>query len=358
MKKSSPKLVRRIFAVLGLLGLALVLFENRSSLSHFLPLLAKLRWYVLASVVVVQLGSYWLNGLYYRSILRIFNYDVNTTRLFAGALATNFVNYLVPTAGLAGAGYLSQVLVPKVPRGVSVLAQLMRYAFSALAVLLMMPVGFVLIDVESGKNGHSLLEVTLFSAIGITILAIGLVALVQHEHLVRRSIHAVVKHLKRLFRSLNEDKVFNFVDQFYVGYHAMTSNKRRMLQPFGWSILYIVVEIATFYMAFLAFGKTVDPGIAVMAYLVANIVSIFGGVIISTGVFELGMAGTLIALGVDFPLAIAVTTVYRLMNLLIGLPPGYVFYRYFLSSTHSLPPGAHRTENEEEQVNPTHQPHW
>lgn len=356
MKKSSPKLVRQVLAVLGLLGLALVLFENRSSLSQFLPLLTKLRWYVLASVVVIQLGSYWLNGLYYRSILRIFNYDVNTTRLFAGALATNFVNYLVPSAGLAGAGYLSQVLTPKVPRGVSVLVQLMRYAFSALAVLLMMPVGFVLIDAESGKSGHSLLRVTLLSASGITILAVGLVILVQHEQLLRRAIHAVMKQLKRLFRSLNEDKLINFVDQFYVGYHAMTSNKRRMLQPFGWSILYIVVEIATFYMAFLAFGKTIDPGIAVMAYLFANIVSIFGGVIISTGVFELGMAGTLIALGVDFPLAVAVTTVYRIMNLLIGLPPGYVFYRYFLSSTHSLSPDAHEPEIEDGQIDPTHQP--
>ncbi|WP_298210896.1 lysylphosphatidylglycerol synthase transmembrane domain-containing protein [Ferrimicrobium sp.] len=333
MKQKSSKLVRRIFGILGLIGLALVLWENRSSLSNFVPLLTKLRWYVLISVVIIQLCSYWLNGLYYRSILRIFEYDLRTTRLFEGALATNFVNYLLPSAGLAGAGYLSQVLAPEVPRGVSVLVQLMRYAFSALAVLLMMPVGFLLIYAESNKGGRSLLDVTVISAIGITALAVGLVVLVQHESWLRRVLHVILRFLKRFFKSLNEDKVTKFVDQFYIGYHAMTNNKRRMLQPFGWSILYIIIEILTFYMAFLAFGKTVNPGTAVMAYLFANIVSIFGGVIISTGVFELGMAGTLIALGIPFSLAVAVTTVYRIMNLLIGLPPGYVFYRQFLRST-------------------------
>ncbi|WP_298338198.1 lysylphosphatidylglycerol synthase transmembrane domain-containing protein [Ferrimicrobium sp.] len=352
MKRASPKRIRRIFGVLGLIGLALVLWENRSSLSNFVPLLTTLRWYVLVSVVIIQLGSYWLNGLYYRSILRIFAYDLKTSRLFEGALATNFVNYLLPSAGLAGAGYLSQVLAPEVPRGVSVLVQLMRYAFSALAVLLMMPVGFLLIYAESNKGGRSLLDVTVISALGITALAVGLVVLVQHEALLRRALHATLRFLQRFFKSLKEDKVTNFVDQFYVGYRAMTNNKRRMLQPFGWSILYIVVEILTFYMAFLAFGKTVNPGTAVMAYLFANIVSIFGGVIISTGVFELGMAGTLIALGVPFALAVAVTTVYRIMNLLIGLPPGYIFYRKFLPITKEMSAAPSQTKTE----HPTRRP--
>jgi uncharacterized protein (TIRG00374 family) len=336
MARNAPKRWRQLFGVLGLAGLALVLWENRTSLDNFVPLLARLRWYVLATVVLVQLASYWLNGLYYRSILRIFRYDVHTGRLFAGALATNFVNYLLPSAGLAGAGFLSQVLAPKVPRGVSVLVQLMRYAFSALAVLLMMPVGFALIYAQSDKGGRSLLDATVASAIGITILAVGLIILVHHETRLRRIVRGTMHLLQRFFKSLDTakvEKVNGFIDQFYLGYHAMIENKRRMLQPFGWSILYILVEIFTFYLAFLAFGKTVDPGTAVMAYLFANIVSIFGGVIISTGVFELGMAGTLIALGTPFALAVAVTTVYRVLNLLIGLPPGYVFYRYFLPRT-------------------------
>jgi uncharacterized membrane protein YbhN (UPF0104 family) len=110
----------------------------------------------------------------------------------------------------------------------------------------------------------------------------------------------------------------------------MARQKRRLLMPFAWSIIYIVIELGTFYMAFLAFGKIENPGIVVMAYLFANIASIFGGVFFSTGIFELGMAGTLVALGTPLALAVSVTTVYRVINLLIGLPPGYYFYRQYL----------------------------
>ena len=112
----------------------------------------------------------------------------------------------------------------------------------------------------------------------------------------------------------------------------MVAHKAKMLAPFVWSMLYIIVELTTPYMVFLAFGKAVNPGIVVMAYLIANIVSIFGGVFFSTGIFELGMAGTMVSLGVDFTLAVSVTTVYRVANLLIGLPPGFFYYRKYLAS--------------------------
>jgi uncharacterized membrane protein YbhN (UPF0104 family) len=84
------------------------------------------------------------------------------------------------------------------------------------------------------------------------------------------------------------------------------------------------------YVAFLAFGITLNPGIVVMAYLFGNIVSIFGGAFFSTGTFEVGMAGTLVALGSPFVLAFSVTTVYRGLSLLTGLPLGFLYYQKYL----------------------------
>ena len=127
--------LRNILFLIGVLGLAVVLLLNRHQLESFWQLLKSLRWYIVILIILIQLASYFLNALYYRSILRVFNRQVDVERLFEGALAANFVNYIVPTMGLAGAGYLSQVLSPDVPRGEGVLAQLMRYALSGLAVL-------------------------------------------------------------------------------------------------------------------------------------------------------------------------------------------------------------------------------
>jgi uncharacterized protein (TIRG00374 family) len=133
-----------------------------------------------------------------------------------------------------------------------------------------------------------------------------------------------------LLPKLKPEALESFIDEFYTGWRAMTKQKRRMLVPIAWSIIYIIIEIATFYLVFVAFGKAVNPGIVIMAYLFANIASIFGGLFFSTGIFELGMAGTLVALGLPFVLALSVTTVYRILNLLIGLPPGLYYYKKYL----------------------------
>jgi len=321
--------LRNIFMLCGIVGLAIVIILNGHQFGSFWHLLKNLRWYILALIIVIQIASYYVNALYYRSILKVFSYNISVERLFEGALATNFVNYILPSVGLAGAGYLSQVLSPEVPRGEGVLAQLMRYALSALAVLVMMPVGFIVIFF-SNDSGRPIVKITLASAAAIIVLALAIVIFIQQETVLRRFANWLLKVAQRLRPSLNAASTRYFIDEFYIGYRAMIKQKRRMLIPFGWSMVYIIIEIFTLYMAFLAFGKVVNPGIVIMAYLFANIASIFGGVFISTGIFEIGMIGTLVALGLPFVLAFSITTVYRVLNLLIGLPPGFYFYRKYL----------------------------
>ncbi len=215
MAARSRKTIQRVFTALGLVGLAIVVFLDRHDLISFWRLSEHLHWYVIAAVVVVQLGSYWLNALYYLSILRVFSYDTGPLRLFEGALAANFVNYVLPSAGLAGAGFLSQVLAPQVPRGVSVLVQLMRYALSALAVLIMMPVGIALLFIFNPGKGGAIVDVTIASAIAITLAAVVLVALIQNESLARRVLERLMGLVGKLINKARRESVWQFVDQFY-----------------------------------------------------------------------------------------------------------------------------------------------
>jgi len=321
--------IHRLMMIIGLICLAIVLIFNAHQFSNFIHLIKSLRWYIVVLIVVVQLISYYLNALYYRSILRIFDHNIKLMRLFEGALSTNFVNYVTPTVGLAGAGFLSQVLSPEVPRGEGVLSQLVRYAFSSLAVLLMMPIGFGLI-LLGNHSSQSVIKISVIASLVIIGLAMALIGLIHQELVLRRLAGRIEIKLLKIFTKLKKKSLGNFVDEFYIGYRLVVHQKRRMLAPFGWSIIYIIVEILTLYMSFLAFGKAVNPGIAVMGYVLANIASVFGGTFFSTGVFELGMLGTFVALGVPFALALSVIVVYRVLNLLIGLPPGFYYYRKYL----------------------------
>ena len=322
--------LRSIFLAIGLAGLAVVIFLNLHQLKSFFHILSTLKWYVLVLVVIVQILSYFLNGLYYRSILRVFNYhNIGIVRLFEGAIAANFVNYIIPSAGFAGAGFFSQVLYPDVPRGKGVLVQFMRYGLSALAVLVMLPVGIGLVLITS-KGNSNINHLAIVASLAILAVALTIAYLINQEAWVRKAINWLEHRFKRLFRKIPKDRLEDFIDEFYLGFHTMVAKKSKMIIPFGWSLVYIIVEMLTLYLVFLAFGQVVNPGIVIMGYLVANITSVLGGTFFSFGVFELGMVGTFVALGESFALSLSITLVYRVLNLIIGLPPGFYFYRKIL----------------------------
>ncbi|HEY1645462.1 MAG TPA: lysylphosphatidylglycerol synthase transmembrane domain-containing protein, partial [Candidatus Saccharimonadales bacterium] len=283
--------LKNILVFVGLAGLILVIVLNLHDLNTFFHLLTTLKWYILVLIIAIQLSSYYLNALYYQSILRVFDHhEVGLSRLFQGAMAANFVNYIIPSAGIVGAGFFSQVLSPEVPRGKGVLIQFMRYALSGLAVLVMLPVGIVLI-VLTRPESRSVDRFGISASLAILAVVLAIVALVHREALTRRIVKWATTRFKRAFSRFKGDTIDKFVDDFYVGYRSIVKNKKGMSIPFGWSVIYITVEMLTIYLAFLAFGVWVNPGVVIMGYLLANISSAIGGAIFSLGVFELGMIG-------------------------------------------------------------------
>lgn len=323
--------IRNIFLVIGLAGLAIVVIVNIHQVGKFIHLLSTINILVLGLIILVQILSYYLNARYYRSILYVFNYRARLYKLFEGAMAANFINYIIPSAGVAGAGLFSQVLYPEVPRGKGALIQVMRYGLSALAVLLTLPLGIGLIVITRPANTY-IDTIAVGTCLLVLALAILIVAVVHQERWLRSFIKRFEHRLKRLFKSFKTEAIDDFVDEFFVGYKTMVKKKNKMLAPFGWSLIYVVIEILTLYLGFIAFRKLINPGVVIMAYLMANLTSFIGGSLFSVGVFELGMLGTFVALGEPFVLALSITIVYRIMNLIVGLPAGFVFYRRILKS--------------------------
>ena len=320
--KIKPK---QVILLLGIVALAIVVILNKNQFIKFWELLFSIKFYILVIVLVVQLFSYYLNALYYQAILKKFKYNIKIYRLFEGALAANFVNAIFPTAGIGGAAFLSQVLKPDVPRGEGFFVQIIRYVLSSIVTALLIPVAIVLLLVGNHGSG-GVFDFVILSAIIITALGIILLFIIKREHLVRKIIH----WLENKFNFLNSINTEKFTKDFYRGFHAVFDDIRVMLKPFLWSAAYIFIEVATLYLVFLAFGKVINPGVALMGYILANIASLFGGALISIGAYELSLTGTLVALGQPFTLALSVTIVYRVVNMIIGLPPGFIFYRKYL----------------------------
>jgi len=95
-----------------------------------------------------------------------------------------------------------------------------------------------------------------------------------------------------------------------------------------------VMVIYTLYMAFVSF---VNIGAFILAYAVANFagrISVLPGGI---GIYEALMTAALVAAGVPASLSLPVTVMYRVLNTLVQIPPGYVLYHNTLRRKEPLP---------------------
>ncbi|MGH7233955.1 MAG: lysylphosphatidylglycerol synthase domain-containing protein, partial [Candidatus Saccharimonadales bacterium] len=81
----------------------------------------------------------------------------------------------------------------------------------------------------------------------------------------------------------------------------------------------------------IAFGHFVNPGAIILAYGIANFagfVSILPGGI---GVYETLMIAVLLAAGISPSLSVPVIIMYRVLNTVLQLPPGYYYYQKEIS---------------------------
>ncbi|MBW3538253.1 flippase-like domain-containing protein [Candidatus Parcubacteria bacterium] len=328
---------RRLLVLAGLAALAIVVMVNLGYINQFVKLLRQVRWYVFPLVIAIQGLSYYANAKYYQTFFDIFNYHIQTGRLYRAALAINFVNQVFPSGGVSGASFLARELDGDVPAGKATLAQLVRYIFTFISFLAVLAVGVILLLVGGDLNQITV-RLTLLFLLVIVVVALLLVTVAADRQRVEVLALRIIRPLNRLvglFRRrrrplLTDAAVGRFFDEFYGGYHLLLEEKGHWRRPLLYALAGNVAEVATVYVVFLAFGAAVNPGIAIAAYTLANIVSLAAFVTSGVGVYEAAMITAFVALGVPLALAISVTVVYRVLNLALYLPPGFYFYRQSL----------------------------
>jgi uncharacterized protein (TIRG00374 family) len=141
-------------------------------------------------------------------------------------------------------------------------------------------------------------------------------------------------------------RVENVLEELHNNYKTIESRWRQLKWPLFWAFVANLTEVLTIYVVYLAFGHVVNVGAVILAYGVANfagLVSILPGGI---GIYETLMTGVLAAAGIPASLSIPVTVMYRVINTLIQITPGYVLYHHALQSRSGG--GADQTPEERE----------
>ena len=337
MKKISG---RTWLSILTLLIIILVLFVSRKELVHAWRLLHEVNiWVLVALLIPLQFLSYYAQGETLFAYLRSQGQGKRISPLgFARlSLEMNFVNHVLPSAGVSGMSYMGWRLKHfGVPLTRSTAAQLVRVVatFGGYAVILGVAVLFMLLD---GSLNRWISLVTAFLVVAIFGMIIGMIYMLENNKKLPRLAKLLVGFANALIRIFtfgriprkisSADPLIGFFAEVQKDYRKIMSNKKVLGLPIMWGVLFSLVEVAMFYSAFLSLGHPINPAPLVVAYGLAGAAAIFMVTPGGAGVYEVVMVGFLTVVGVDPRVGIAAIVLVRVLLMLGTILAGYYFYQ-------------------------------
>lgn len=325
---------RLLLNVITIGALVLLAFAIRHQLVYTFHNLTKVKASVLLLLVPVEALNYHAQTKLYQRLFAAVDEKVDYKHLLQVALELNFVNHIFPSGGVSGISYFGFTMREYGVRATkSTLVQTMKLVLLFVSFEILLVFG-MLILATNGRAG----DVVVLIGGGLTTLVLcgtGLfIYIIGSQSRINESLTAITQLLNRIFQivrpsepeTINISRARTLFEEFHQDYLLLRSRMSSLRSPFVWAIVANVTEVMAIYVVYVAFGSFVDVGAVILAYAVANfagLVSVLPGGI---GIYEALMTGVLVAAGVPARLSLPVTVMYRVLNTILQVPPGYVLY--------------------------------
>ncbi len=318
--------------------IAVVLFEARHSLERAWMLIGQVNPWVLSLVVPVVVISYFATGGMIFSYLKQKKLidHLGMFKMMRISLELNFVNHVLPSGGASGVAYFNWRLGKLgVSSARSTMAQAVRYVAGFIAATFMLLIGLIMVTIDGTVN-RWLILMSAALIIAMIVSTFVLYFAVSNKERIAKFASWVTRAGNNIVRKVTFGKItavlnYNHVDKFFTDLHEdyieLTRNKRLLVQPIFWGILYVAMDVAMFWVTFLSFGVYVNPATILIAYHIASaagfLVATPGGV----GAYEALMVMVVVMSGVDNADALAGVILARTLILLVTIVGGYIFYQ-------------------------------
>lgn len=330
--------------ILSLVTFALIIYvvyKNFGDIKEAIGHLSETNILVLLLLIPEQLFMYFCCGQMFFSYMRAKSeaQKISTWTLMRVSLELNFVNHAVPAGGLGGLGYITWRLKPfGATAGQSSFMYALRYAITICANQLQTIVAIIalLIFGTVPEAGSWVIWLTALLSVGIVIGIILAVVVASSQ----KRINWFAKAVTNVTNWLVEKVTFGhktavlkreIVDKYLGDIHGdlMTArrNKKMLIWPIIWGIIYSFLEVATYWIVAASLGH---PEILPQIMIGEAIGSVMGA-IVPYGLYELGMAGIMVSLGVPIALAGTVVLMTRVIVLASTIISGYGFYQHSIS---------------------------
>ncbi|HJP80845.1 MAG TPA: lysylphosphatidylglycerol synthase transmembrane domain-containing protein [Candidatus Saccharimonadales bacterium] len=329
---------RSWLSVITLGLIAVIIYFSRHELVHAWQLLESVNIWILLLLIPGQILAYYAAGEIMFSYLNAKKSieHISGAELTRMSLEMNFVNHLLPSGGVSGISYMTWRLGKHgVQPGRATMAQVVKYAMSFISFIILLLIAVVMITIDGSINRWIILMSSIITS-GMIGAIIGGIYLIGSQtrmektarwvaRITNRAVRAVTFGRKK--RALNQKNVETFFQEMHDDYIALRQDKRILLKPLIWGLIFTVVDTGLFVITFWALGVPVNPAPVLIAYGVASTSAFFVVTPGGAGAYEAIMVAFLAIAGLSQGTAIAGIVLTRVILLLGTIILGYVFYQ-------------------------------
>lgn len=329
---------RAWLSIITFVLIGVILFFTRHELEHAWDLLFQVNLWILLLLIPAQMLLYYAGGEMIFSYLRDKGRMKTISRIELGqvALEGNFVNHVLPSGGVSGVSYLTWRLGHLgVSHGRATMAQVVRYAMGFVAFSALLIVALFMVTIDGNINRWIILVSSLLIG-GMGMAIVGAVFLfsskrrsdVFGEWIVKK-INTIVRRMTfgKKRRVVKPKKVKKFMEDMHHDFMELRHDKKLLIKPFLWGLLYTALDAGLFIISFMALGEFINPALVLIAYGAASLAGFFiltpGG----AGAYEAIMVAFLALAGLTQGIAIAGIVLTRVILLIGTIVFGYIFYQ-------------------------------
>lgn len=343
LKNSPWKLAINILTIGALVVLAYALrrelFDTIQNLTH-------VNAWALWLLIPIELLNYHAQARLYQKLFKIVGNQLPYKFLFKMAVELNFVNHIFPSGGVTGISYFGVRLSKgnSISGGKATLIQIMKLAMTIVSFEVLIVFGVFSLAVMGRVNDLSILVATSLSTLvvvgtGLFIYIVGSKDRINNfftflTKALNSSIHIIIRSRPE---SININRVKALFNDFHDNYQQLKKHLKELNKPFWYALLANFTELLALYVVYIAFGKFINFGAIILAYAVANIAGFISVIPGGVGIYEGLMTAVLAAVGVPPQVSLPVTIMYRVLNTLLQVPPGYILYHQAINRGEVVP---------------------
>lgn len=324
--------LRHLFFFLAIVGIAVIIIIQFGQFQKFLEVLKNVNLLILLLVVGFRYLYYWANTKYFQAYLKIFKHNVPFKELFKDVITMNFANTVFPSGGVSGIAVMrGELRKHKVSAHTTTVAQAFWFGFTGVSFVVLLLLSLLLLFLSQRIEQVSF-RLILMMLLIMLVAAIIAVSLILNRKLTEKLVYFLTRPvnwlLKKFHRnSLGREQLHELIDNMYGALKDFKNDWRLLLKPFFWCFFTLIIDIASLYFVFLAFGVAPNPGVVIAAFLIALLASTLSIFTSGIGIYEIGMVSILVGLGLSFDVSFSASIVYRILALWLFIPIGLYFYK-------------------------------